>query len=212
MNAVLAYLLNYLPWAAVIVIAVWATWRVSKYHLQLEIMTEKVGCLPCEQHKEDLRQAALRFDELQHTVNSTNDLVVEINKWIMKVDNNMIDKLARKASPLKMTPLGEILFQESFAKESMDKHMDYLLQELEQTDLPTAYDVENESLNLLLRNMSHEVFNPIKQYLYYSPEVIVLKDPESGEDKEVTISMLYIVKLMSIYLRDKYLEKHPGIE
>lgn len=37
----------------------------------------------------------------------------------MKFDNDMIDKLAKKASPLKMTPLGEVLFEKSSAKKTV---------------------------------------------------------------------------------------------
>ena len=212
MTSVLTYLLNNAPWIAVILVAIIATWRISKYHTRLEDTRDKVDKLPCEKHKDEIRSSDQKYNELQRIVTSTNDMVVEINKWLMKFDNDMIDKLARKASPLKMTPLGEVLFEKSFAKKAIDNNIDFLIKELEEINPKTAYDVEEESLGYLLRNMGNEMFSEIKQFLYYSPDIIYLKDPSSGEEKEVKLSIQYIIKLMSIYLRDKYLEKYPNIE
>ena len=210
MDSIIEYLINNAPWIVVLV-AIIATWRVSKYHTKLEEIKDKVEKLPCDKHKDDIRDSGQRYNELQRIVSSTNDMVVEINKWLMKFDNDMIDKLAKKASPLKMTPLGEVLFEKSSAKKTIDNNIDFLIKELEDINPQTAYDVEEEALSYLLRNMGNEIFTDIKQFLYYSPDTIQLKDPVSGEDKDVRLSMQSIIKLMSIYLRDLYLKKHPNI-
>ena len=196
MAPVITYLLNNAPWIAVIVLAIIGSWKMSKYHAKLEETRNKVENLPCDKHKDDIRDSGQRYNELQRIVSSTND---------------MIDKLAKKASPLKMTPLGEVLFEESSAKKTIDNNIDFLIKELEDINPQTAYDVEEEALSYLLRNMGSEIFADIKQFLYYSPDTIQLKDPASGEDKAVRLSMQSIIKLMSIYLRDLYLKKHPDI-
>ncbi len=211
MDSIIEYLINNAPWIVVVLVAIIATWRVSKYHTKLEEIKDKVEKLPCDKHKDDIRDSGQRYNELQRIVSSTNDMVVEINKWLMKFDNDMIDKLAKKASPLKMTPLGEVLFEKSSAKKTIDNNIDFLIKELEDINPQTAYDVEEEALSYLLRNMGNEIFTDIKQFLYYSPDTIQLKDPVSGEDKDVRLSMQSIIKLMSIYLRDLYLKKHPNI-
>ena len=131
---------------------------------------------------------------------------------LMKFDNDMIDKLAKKASPLKMTPLGNVLFVKSSAKKTIDDNIDFLMEELEKINPTTAYDVEEEALGFLLRNMGHEMFTDIKQFIYYSPDTIELLDPASNTNKAVKLSMQSIVKLMSIYLRDIYLSKHSDIQ
>lgn len=211
MEPIIEYLINNAPWIVVILVAIIATWRISKYHTKLEDIRNKVDKLPCEKHKDNIRDSEQRYNELQRIVTSTNDMVVEINKWLMKFDNDMIDKLAKKASPLKMTPLGEVLFEKSSAKKTIDNNIDFLIKELEDINPQTAYDVEEEALSYLLRNMGNEMFADIKQFLYYSPDIIQLKDPSSGEDKDVRLSMQSIIKLMSIYLRDLYLKKHSDI-
>lgn len=211
MDPIIEYLINNAPWIVVVLVAIIATWRVSKYHTKLEEVRDKVEKLPCDRHKDDIRDSGQRYNELQRIVSSTNDMVVEINKWLMKFDNDMIDKLAKKASPLKMTPLGEVLFEKSSAKKTIDNNIDFLIKELEDINPQTAYDVEEEALSYLLRNMGNEIFTDIKQFLYYSPDTIQLKDPVSGEEKDVRLSMQSIIKLMSIYLRDLYFKKHPNI-
>ena len=211
MDSIIEYLINNAPWIVVVLVAIIATWRVSKYHTKLEEIKDKVEKLPCDKHKDDIRDSGQRYNELQRIVSSTNDMVVEINKWLMKFDNDMIDKLAKKASPLKMTPLGEVLFEKSSAKKTIDNNIDFLIKELEDINPQTAYDVEEEALSYLLRNMGNEIFTDIKKFLYYSPDTIQLKDTFSGEDKDVRLSMQSIIKLMSIYLRDLYLKKHPNI-
>ena len=211
MAPVITYLLNNAPWIAVIVLAIIGSWKLSKYHAKLEETRNKVDSLPCDKHKDGIRDSEQRYNELQRIVTSTNDMVVEINKWLMKFDNDMIDKLAKKASPLKMTPLGEVLFEKSSAKKTIDNNIDFLIKELEDINPQTAYDVEEEALSYLLRNMGNEMFADIKKFLYYSPDTIQLKDPSSGEDKDVRLSMQSIIKLMSIYLRDLHLKKHSNI-
>ena len=96
-------------------------------------------------------------------------------------------------------------------KKTIDNNIDFLIKELEDINPQTAYDVEEEALSYLLRNMGNEMFADIKKFLYYSPDTIQLKDPSSGEDKDVRLSMQSIIKLMSIYLRDLYLKKHSNI-
>ena len=192
MNPILTYLLNHAPWLAVILIAVIATWIISKYHTKLESTRKAVDDLPCEKHKDDIRNSDLRYKELQRIVSSTNDMVVEINKWLMK--------------------FGNVLFVKSSAKKTIDDNIDFLMEELEKINPTTAYDVEEEALGFLLRNMGHEMFTDIKQFIYYSPDTIELLDPASNTNKAVKLSMQSIVKLMSIYLRDIYLSKHSDIQ
>lgn len=175
-----------------------------------ELLTN-VSELPCTKHKEEIQKFDLKYDELQRLITSTNDLVTEINKWIIKSDAEMVDKLVRKASPLKMTPLGEVLFIKSGAKDTMVNNIDNLIKELEEINPKTAYDVENESLNILLKNIGNPIFDKVKQYLYYSPEKVTLEDPEDGKLKELPVSIHHIAKLMSVYLRDEYLRKHTNI-
>lgn len=80
MAPILTYLLNNAPWFAVILIAIFVTWKISKYHLKLEDTKNKVDELPCESHRDLLREFSEKYDRLYDTVESTNGMVVEVNK------------------------------------------------------------------------------------------------------------------------------------
>lgn len=54
MDSIISYLLESAPWVAVVLVAIFATWKVSKYHEKLEAANKKVNNLPCERHSDHL--------------------------------------------------------------------------------------------------------------------------------------------------------------
>ena len=190
----------------IVVIVSIIVWFLSRYFKKLEESRKKVEALPCHEHKTSIGELA----GMRMTVDSINDQVTEISKWIMRIDDSMIDPLARKCSPRVMTQMGKTLFRISGAEKALTENFSLLIDEIEGQSPQTPYDVEDVALNTLLKNISHPMFNDIKNYIYYQPEFIVLQD-ENGENREVRISLGSIVRLMSIQLRDMYLEKHPEV-
>lgn len=210
-SAVMKWLLDNSPWFAftfiAIIVAIIVTWRLSKYHSSLEEVRTAVNKLPCNSHKSEIENLKV----IEATVHSMNNILLEISKWIMKFDNDTIDVLAKKCSPLKMTSVGSILFNESNAKEVVDDNIEYLIQRLEAIKPKTPYDVEDGALKVLLSNMANPMFDKVKQYIYYSREKIPIHDPDTNKDVTVTLSLMSLIKLMGIYLRDCYMKRHPEI-
>lgn len=207
MDAVFSWLLDKAPVIGIIVAVAVAAWLVSRYFKKLEDSRKKVDALPCDAHKNDID----RLSRMEAKVDSIVEQVSDISKWIMHLDEGMIDSLARKCSPMSMTKIGRDLFNDSGAKKTMDENADFLLSELEIRNPQTPFDVEDEALSVLLANMSHPMFNEIKSYLYYKPGRITFTD-ENGESKDVRVSMFGIVRLMGLDLRDRYLARHPEIK
>lgn len=204
MDAIITYLLENFPWLAAIGVVGWAMWKLSKYHSKLEDTQEKVSNLPCAQRKteiDELRSFEKSFDSMV-------DRFEEVCKWIMRFDADTIDNLAPKHSPRKMNDMGLEVYAETGAKQVLENNADFLISELEKKAPNTAYDVEEAAFEVLLAHLQNPLFNPIKNYLYSNPSRIVKKD-ESGTDKEIELSMGLLLQLMSIDLRDRYLELHP---
>ena len=241
MEAVVSFLLENYPWIAAIVIVAAITSVVSIYVHKVEItrkavkklpcedrrrnievaerkfekleeVSQKVENLPCEEYRNNIIKSDARFKNIEDTMTSNNSMLVEINRWIMKIDNGMIDRLSQKASPLKMTSIGEILFNQSHAKKAVDDNLDFLLSELDAYNPKTAFDVEDKAWSVLFRNIGHDMFTDIKNYIYYAPETIKITDPDSQEETEVKLSIQSIIRLMGIYLRDQYLVRHSDIK
>lgn len=218
-DKIFEYIINNWPFGAVLLSVAVIVWFASKFHTKLQETHKKVSELPCDQHKEDIISFASKFSKIEETISATNrtiesvnDQLVDINKWIMKTDKDMIDVLVRKRSPLKITSVGEIIFTDSTAKKAVDDNLDFLIHELEKISPNTPYDVEENAVNILLKNRGHNLFNTIKGFLYYAPDPYVVIDPETNEEVKVSLSMQHIIRLMSIYLRDAYLDKHREIQ
>lgn len=206
MDAIITWILENWPVLGIIVIVSIIAWFVSRYFKKLEDSRRKVESLPCHEHKDSIDG----LNSMRLTVDSINDQVTEISKWIMRIDDSMINPLAKKCSPRMMTKMGLTLFQVSGAEKTLQENSAFLINEIEEQAPATPYDVEDAALNTLLKNISHPMFNNIKNYIYYQPEFIILKD-ENNEEHEVRVSLNAIVRLMSIRLRDLYLVKHPEV-
>jgi hypothetical protein len=60
--------------------------------------------------------------------------------------------------------------------------------------------------------MGNDIFNPVKNYIYYSPDKIERYDPEHGENRMIELSLPALLNVMGVYLRDIYIQRHPEIE
>lgn len=70
--------------------------------------------------------------------------------------------------------------------------------------------MERNSLRVLSSLTDESIFNEIKNFIYNSPASI---DVETSEGKKkVAIDMQRILMIMSIYLRDKYFERHKELD
>ena len=179
-------------------------WKLSKYHSNLETTQKTVSSLPCSQRKNEIDQ----LKSFEKSFDSMAERFEEVCKWIMRNDINTIDTLAPKHSPRRMNRMGIEVYEETGAKQVFEDNKNFFLAELEKKNPKTAYDVEDAAFEVLLANLQEPIYNPIKSYLYTSPSKIVKKD-ESGSDLEIELSMGLLLQLMSLELRDSYLELHP---
>lgn len=179
---------------------------------RLQQIEGKLNKLPCDTRKEQISDTRKAHADLYKTVMSTNEMVTEISKWVMRIDGDMINQLVKKGSPFQITPVGRIILDKSGAKKTIDNNLDKLISLLERTEPKTPYDVENNASTVLLQNMGDDMFIDIKNFLYFSPDKIEVSNPVTNEMVEITLSIHAIIKVMSIYLRDKYFQKHPEMD
>ena len=193
---------------AVIIFACWVTWKVSKYHTSIENVKDRVNKLPCSDHLERLNS----IEELNHTVSSTNDIVTEMSKWIMERDKRMIGILVKKNSPYVITSIGYRILNDSGGKKAVDENIDFFEREINASEPKTLYDVENQAMNIIIKNIGNEAFNPVKKYIYYSPNELEAVDPETKKEVRIKLSLPSLFNIIGLYLRDKYVSKYPEIE
>lgn len=197
-----------------IAIIAWLTIKLYKYHLAIlktkETSVEskdRIDNLKCQTHEGNYNAVKKTLESVKNSLETLKDMNANISAWIMKFDNNMIDVFAKKQSPIMLTKMGKELLEMSFAKNTVDNNLDFFIKELEVLDLKTPFDIEEKALDIVLKNTGNEMFNDIKNFIYYSPEEIKFSNNEKAK-----ISLQAIIKVMSIYIRDKYFEKYPEIQ
>lgn len=154
-----------------------------------------------------------RFDTMDNTINSfgseiktigqsvgKNTVVLKSVTTVLRLKFRDMDGLFESNSPVSLSDIGEAALVESGGKEYIDNNLNALLLEMEEEDLETALDVQDFSTSLLILKTEDKEFNKIKTFVYNNPVY-----------KGISISIVQIVKVMAIYLRDKYLEKHPNL-
>jgi hypothetical protein len=103
---------------------------------------------------------------------------------------NVSKPLVKARSPLSLTDFGQSLLKTSGGEEYIDKYFNDLYQSVEAKKPKTAYDVQELSKKALDDRKNDDSFNPLKEYLFKEGRLI--------DD---------LVLVMSIYLRDKILDK-----
>ena len=109
--------------------------------------------------------------------------------------------LSKRKSPKQLTDAGMELLNMSGGKECIDKHADLFISAIADRTPRVPYDVERLSMEVILARTENEVFDDIKNFIYNSSETIEL------DGKSVEVNIFSIGFVMSIYLRDIYLEK-----
>lgn len=204
-NGIFEYITANYPIAIILILLVWATWKIRGLFESSKKISDKVNSLPCEGHKNELssiKQNSAKLDDISASIR-------KIEEWILRTDIDAMKDLVRKCSPLQLTEIGQILLSETKAKETVEENLEHLLFELEKTAPKTAYDVEKNSLSVLTGLVDNEMFNYIKNFIYHSPQTLEVETSEGK--KSVPIDMNRILMIMSIYLRNMYFDRHKEL-
>jgi len=134
--------------------------------------------------------------------------IKEIKNGIIRIEKFLIFQFGAAAagifmmnqSPTRLSVVGIKLLKESGGMKLIDENIDLFISSLKSTLPKTALDVENNSFEVLFKNSDTEMFREVKDFIYNNPVY-----------EGTQINLTSIVKISSIYLRDKYFEKHPDI-
>lgn len=132
----------------------------------------------------------------KRNIEACNRIHIGIDGSIIEIKKDIRILLQRdfasSNSPRELNDEGERIFKQSRIQKIIDEKLDYLISEIEKLNPQTAYDAEKftESVMDDLKNDT-SIIESLKNGAY-----------EAGTDIDV------VLFIGSIYLRDKYLEKH----
>lgn len=194
-----------LAWIIILLLSIKES--VGKHEEAIGTLKKNQDGLKCEEHRisiENHSKDLTAFTDIRNSIRA-------IEEYLMGFDRDAYTQLLRKCSPYQLLYLGEQLLDRSGGRKCVDDNVDILISEIDKRSPSAPLDVEEAALNVVRAFRNTPLFNDVKNFIYYSPEEIELTN-ENGEKVERTIHINVIFMLMSIYLRDKYFERHPEID
>ncbi len=178
--------------AAVVAVVVWLIAKF--YYTRIVKMENAIKGLPCAAH-EQINQKIL-------------DKLTTITTYLITKDSKASLIFSQKKSPRKLNAFGEQLFKDCGGQKFLDQNGEELLTAIAAKDPATALDVENLALEVLISRLDSGIFNELKQWVYNSPS---LKIEVQGQEQEYAVTMNDICFVLSLPLRDMYLETYPDL-
>lgn len=182
--------------------------------LERIIATEtKVDALPCPHHADRIEKHDEQISDikaLSNRIEAKLELLIETLIPKENEDTTQIaETLSRKHSPRTLTEVGVKLLKDSGGEHFLKLNMDYFIKKIEDIAPKTAFDVESLAMRVLLLNRNDDRFIPLKNWVYNAP----LQDiPDAdGNPRKIDVKLDDVIFVMSLPLRDRYLELHPEI-
>ena len=221
MEPILSYLIEKWPIFAMFVVTVIVTaivvWIISKWYHRFSKVEKKVDTLPCEKQ-----------DELQHRIVKVEETVEElpcekheeihkgIKEELIAIRTFLVtkfpineDALSRKNSPRRLNEDGLKLFHDIKGEELLNQNKEHFFEFIDRNNPKTPFDVEIHAVSAILVHLDDDMFISIKNWVYNSPTRKIMVD---GIEKDYAITMNEVCFVLSLPLRDMYLDLHPELK
>lgn len=186
---------------------------------RLSTVESKINALPCDKHGGDINRHDAKIGRTDSILESNNRMLTVISKWIMKLDPNMIEPISdaqqiykmvsEKKSPRRLNDFGQKLYKELDGEKFLIKYKKSFFDVIDSLSPKTAYDVELYAMRALQINSDEDFFNEYKLYVYNAPALNVRN--ENGDETPHELTLNDICYILSLPLRDMYLDDHPDI-
>ena len=214
MDAILSYLVERWPAFIVIVITAVVVWLLSRWYHRFEKVEDTIKELPCSKHNDlyhrivETEEAVKELPRLRYDINEIKQELVAIRTYLTVKDTDVENVFSKKHSPRELNEAGEKLYADIKGKEFLDKNKDILIQGIDKKTPKTALDVEESALEVLVSLIDNDMFIGMKNWVYNSSPRKVILD---GVEKDYSISMNDVCFVLSLPLRNMYLDLYPEL-
>ena len=217
METVLSFLMDKSPIIAFACICIFVGFWVSNWYNRFKKVEEKIDALPCEKHddlyprfvntEEKVKELPCsKHDEVFHDI---KEQLVEIRTILTMKNPKVANTFSQKNSPRELNEAGLQLFRDVKGEEFLNENKDIFLKGIENKNPKTALDVEESALEVLFSLTDNDMFIKIKNWIYNSPTRKLLID---GVEKDYAITMNDVCFVLSLPLRNMYLDLHPELK
>lgn len=229
------WMLSHAPGMGLFLVAIWfASWsttrivgfrnRVSGVEEKVSVVEKKVDTMSTvaaqmwdmikdhsrmlKDHAKILKRHGRKIEDntrtlLEHGLRITN-LEMKIERFTEDL-NSKERRLNQTNSPIELTPLGYQVLEEMGGKAYLDEHEERLMKLMERERLKCAMDVQEFAARFMDREIDQDELIPVRDFVFFTPTYYV------AEDDTFSFKMRDAIRLMALYLRDKYLKRHPEL-
>lgn len=195
-DAILDWLAGNYPFLIVAIIIAAIVWIVARfYYTRFKKIEQDVSELPCIHHEESFKKI---MEELS-----------VIRTYLVTRNPKSASLFSEKMSPRRLNIAGRNLLNDIDGTSFLEEYEDDLFRMIEEKQPKTALDVEIAANEVLIENLDSDIFNRLKLWVYNSPTRKLTID---GEERDYAITMNDICFILSLPLRDMYLDAHPEIQ
>lgn len=200
--------------AIVIVAGIWAIWKLASSFQSMRDKVKGIDDLPCSHHTSKIERHDEQFSDtraLMSRMEGQLELLVQnsIEKSNRKIKKKSGIAYSAKHSPRQLNQNGIELLADCGGNDFLNANMGFFIKKIEKLQPKTALDVEDMALAVLQTNTNEDMFIPLKSWVYNAP-LRVLKNP-NGTTRIQDVDLDDVIFVLSLPLRDRYLELHPEI-
>ncbi len=173
--------------------------RISQRFEDLNTRTRNANC---DTHSKDIK-------EVKTLISSHDDDIKTIKDFLLMTNKKAAILFSVKNSPRQLNEMGNKVFADMQGEDFLNQNKDYLFSQIDDYNPKTALDVENAAHAVCITSVDNEIFNGLKNFVYNSPSYKIID--REGNEKLYDLAMSDICFILSLPLRDMYLEIHPEI-
>lgn len=179
----------------------------------------KMDDLPCRERKSTLDKHDDKFEQWIDRQENLDKSIVQINtklefmlKNVEMLSNNLMrlqsaDTFSLKKSPRKLNEQGLDIFEKIKGAQFLEENKAFFFAKIDELKPQTRLDVENASNFVCHTTTGEDMFNSIKDFVYNYPSMKI--EDKNGDLKPYDLTLGDVCFIISLPLRDMYLEAHP---
>lgn len=208
MDKIIEKLIEFLPlWYMVLITIVIIAMKF--YYERFKPLEDKTKHANCINNNDKIDRLVTDVDKLKDDVSDIKEDISAIKAVLIQKFPNAAAVFSMKKSPRKLNELGEELFKRVNGAKFLETHKDFFFSKIDGMKPKTALDVENAANFACAGFTDNEIFNGIKNFVYNAPSITIKN--EQGEDKPYDITLGDVSFVLSLPLRDLYLDAHPEL-
>lgn len=176
--------------------------RLGRITQRFEDVDTRTRNANCDSHSKDIK-------EIKNLISSHDNDIKTIKEFLLITNKKASVLFSVKNSPRQLNEIGNKVFAEMKGEDFLNQNKEYLFAQIDGYNPKTALDVENAAHAVCITSVDNEIFNGLKNFVYNSSSYKITD--REGNERLYDLAMSDICFILSLPLRDMYLEIHPEI-